>query len=50
MTWTSKYVLDFTSPARTTWPVVTKVSFANEVYELCNNLNLDYDKIEVGKK
>mgnify|MGYP000874226824 CR=1 FL=1 len=25
--------------------LTTKVSFANEMYELCNNLNLDYDKI-----
>ena len=25
--------------------LTTKVSFANEMHELCNNLNLDYDKI-----
>jgi len=22
-----------------------KVSFANEIYQLCNNLNIDYDKV-----
>lgn len=25
--------------------LATKISFANEIYELCNNMNIDYDKV-----
>jgi UDPglucose 6-dehydrogenase len=25
--------------------LATKVSFANEMYQICNGLNIDYDKV-----
>ena len=25
--------------------LATKISFANEIYQLCNKLNIDYDKV-----